>query len=468
MLIQDYLQLANNCFNDEKYTEALTHIDLAHALAQTELNAAEECASSDDCERLILARCDMAEVKGFYANAKLYLGEYLEALREAKISLEYDARNSGTQLIIARIYSQLRNPKKSIHHYLEYFELMPEQDLHPTFYNELANEYFADENYDAAINGYKNAINRDDQDDVVFSNLANTYAQVGEIDLAIENYTAALDLQPNSILYLDRRAKLYLQTNQADLAANDYLTIAQIDHTEWPSIRRVLDRIYDSQPEDQNTHKRRRKDNDDDSSEASKTSEKTQHDSMLAEMEILRNRITVLTSEKATLENQVNREITDLLLENGKLENEVRMLKAQNTTLSAGQTDLSERLTLANSQSERMRSENEALRLQIASLTAENNASNSRWHEVSNTLGRMESGISRSHSSVITALDNHGRAIEQIHASVKPSKKPGALTQLTHYNPTTFTKRVPAGTPREQSASSTTIGLTLTNTQAPR
>ena len=108
------------------------------------------------------------------------------------------------------------------------------------------NEFFARQNYTAAIEEYTQAIElcpsgadasdeNKEQLSIYFSNRAACHLMLAAYDATVADCTASLELQPNNPKPLGRRAKAYEKLDQLQEAVEDYKALVALDSTDRES-----------------------------------------------------------------------------------------------------------------------------------------------------------------------------------------------------------------------------------------
>ena len=127
--------------------------------------------------------------------------------------------------------------------YNDLYGFIRNQDIHgdayTEFYRGFASHDRADEaktpkgkqqEYEAAITHYTNAIELKPDFANVYNNRGYTYADKGELDNAIKDYTTAIQLQPYLADAYNGRGSAYADKGELDNAIRDYTTAIQLRH----------------------------------------------------------------------------------------------------------------------------------------------------------------------------------------------------------------------------------------------
>jgi tetratricopeptide (TPR) repeat protein len=81
--------------------------------------------------------------------------------------------------------------------------------------------YYAQKQYNQAIEVYSEVIKRDLKNSLAYANRALCYNQIGKYDLAIDDCNKAIELYPKLVIAYVARATAYVETGEYDLAIAD-------------------------------------------------------------------------------------------------------------------------------------------------------------------------------------------------------------------------------------------------------
>ena len=96
-------------------------------------------------------------------------------------------------------------------------------------YNVRGIAYWAQGEYDTAIENYTKALERDQKFAKAYSNRGDAYADKSEYDTAIENYTKALERRPDYVHVYSNRGEAWLHKQEWDKARTDLTKAEEMD-----------------------------------------------------------------------------------------------------------------------------------------------------------------------------------------------------------------------------------------------
>jgi len=164
--------------------------------------------------------------------AEKLVNKYKDCIKSRRESLENKETRSDTESMAFDSYKSLS--KRNISKLEKRITKKQESALD---YNEIADEYFFQNDYNKAIKYYTKAIELDPDNAEYYNNRGASYNWINEYEKAVADHSKAIELEPDTAKYYSERGKNYDWLNEYEKANADYSKAIELepDNVEYYS-----------------------------------------------------------------------------------------------------------------------------------------------------------------------------------------------------------------------------------------
>ena len=147
-----------------------------------------------------------------------------EALVNIEYLIKYFPEDADLYYNLGILYEKTKNPQKAKEAYEKAVELSPQDD----FYYNLGEVLVELEDWDNAINAFKNVLKNDPNDSNCYFNLGLCYYHKDETKMASDNFQRAIELNPDDFYAHFYLGNIYQQNGLTNFAADCYKKVLEI------------------------------------------------------------------------------------------------------------------------------------------------------------------------------------------------------------------------------------------------
>ena len=230
------VKLRKSASTNKSVTETISNIEFKEYLVYynigvTYLNTGKIDFALDYFEKSLEINPTFDNAKEGIGRILVQNGKNLEAVKYYEEILEKDRNNYVICLLLAKLFSELRDVDKAEELFEQCIKINSEK---PEAYTELGKLFLSQNKYSEAIKIYRKYISIKENDYNGYYNLAGCYYQTKEYNKAISEYQRAIKLNPRSYNSLFNLALIYEEKQEYDRAIECYkdAILLKIDFVE--------------------------------------------------------------------------------------------------------------------------------------------------------------------------------------------------------------------------------------------